>query len=252
MNPEPDNRTVRICHLYPDLLNLYGDRGNLLTLRQRCLWRGIDCVIETVSLGQPFQAEQYDLVFMGGGQDYEQNLLHEDLLEQKGDAIRAAVAEGLVFLCICGGYQLMGRYFEQQDGHRIECLGALDLWTVGRKERMIGDTIYECSLLAARGEDPVLVGFENHSGRTYLGAGVQPLATVVKGSGNNGEDSTEGAIHNNVYCTYSHGSFLPKNPAMADHLILTALQRRYPLLEHLEILDDQLAINARTYLRSCK
>jgi CobQ-like glutamine amidotransferase family enzyme len=243
---------LRICHLYPDLLNLYGDRGNLLTLKQRCLWRGIECSIESVSLGQPFEANQYDLVFMGGGQDYEQNLLHEDLLEQKGDDIRAAVADGLVFLCICGGYQLMGRYYEEQDGHRIEGLGAIDLWTIGRKDRLIGDTIYQSSFLAERGLDPLLVGFENHSGRTYLGAGIKPLAAVTKGGGNNGEDGTEGAIYNHVYCTYSHGSFLPKNPAMADLLILTALKRRFPDLESLLPLDDHLAESARQYLRTCK
>lgn len=255
MTKAQDQWQLRICHLYPDLLNLYGDRGNLLTLRQRCLWRGIDCQIESVSLGQPFRAGQYDLVFMGGGQDYEQNLLYEDLLAQKGDAIRAAVADGLVFLCICGGYQLMGRYFEQQDGYRIEGLGAIDLWTIGRKDRLIGDTVYQSEFLAGLGLDPLLVGFENHSGRTYLGPGVRPLATVVKGGGNNGEDGTEGAIYNNVYCTYSHGSFLPKNPAMADHLILTALKRRYPGISSLDALaplDDRLAENARSHLKSCK
>lgn len=136
---------LRICHLYPDLLNLYGDRGNLITLRQRCQWRGIDCTIAPVSLGDSFAADDYDLVFMGGGQDYEQNLLYEDLIEQKGDAIRAAVEAGLVFLCICGGYQLMGRYYEEQDGHRIDGLGAIDVRTIGRPDRLIGNTIHEAA-----------------------------------------------------------------------------------------------------------
>jgi len=239
---------LRICHLYPDLLNLYGDRGNLITLRQRCQWRGIDCTITPVSLGDSFAASDYDLVFMGGGQDYEQNLLYEDLIEQKGDAIRAAVEDGLVFLCICGGYQLMGRYYEEQDGHRIDGLGAIDVRTIGRPDRLIGNTIHEAAWLSGQGRDPVLVGFENHSGRTYLGSGVRPLATVRKGGGNNGDDKTEGAIYKNVYCTYSHGSFLPKNPAMADHLIETALKRRYPECKELSPLDDQLAENARKYL----
>jgi lipid II isoglutaminyl synthase (glutamine-hydrolysing) len=247
-----DNLTLRICHLYPDLLNLYGDRGNILTLQRRCEWRGIGCDVRLVSLGQAFDAAEYDLVFLGGGQDYEQNLLHRDFLEQKGPAIRAAIEDGLVFLCICGGYQMMGYYYEEQDGHRIDCLGALDLWTVGRPERLIGDTIYRSDFLAARGLDPQLVGFENHSGRTYLGPAVQPLARVVKGSGNNGQDQGEGAIYKNVYCTYSHGSFLPKNPDMADLLIYSALARRFTGLEPLAPLPHQFEDNARRVLLSCK
>ncbi len=249
--PAGHGLALQICHLYPDLLNLYGDRGNLLTLKQRCAWRGIDCTITPVSLGDTFDPDSFDLVFMGGGQDYEQNLLYEDLLEQKGAAIRTAVEQGLVFLCICGGFQLMGLFYEEQDGHKIDGLGALNLWTVGRPDRLIGNTIHEAPILAERGSDPVLVGFENHSGRTFLGTGVQPLARVRKGGGNNGDDQTEGAIYKNVYCTYSHGSFLPKNPAMADHLIEIALKRRYPAFEKLEPLDDRLAENARNYLLNC-
>lgn len=242
---------LRICHLYPDLLNLYGDRGNLITLKQRCLWRGIACTITPISLGDSFAASDYDLVFMGGGQDYEQNLLYEDLIEQKGAAIRAAVEDDLVFLCICGGYQLMGRYYEEQDGHRIDCLGAIDIWTIGRPDRLIGNTIYEAAWLSDLGCDPVLVGFENHSGRTYLGPLVRPLAKVRKGGGNNGDDQTEGAIYKNTYCTYSHGSFLPKNPDMADYLIETALKRRYPEVKGLPPLDNQMSENARRYLINC-
>jgi lipid II isoglutaminyl synthase (glutamine-hydrolysing) len=247
-----DNLHLRICHLYPDLLNLYGDRGNLLTLQQRCAWRGIGCTVTPVSLGQPFDPSACDLAFLGGGQDYEQNLLHLDLLEGKGPAIRQAVADGLVFLCICGGFQLMGRYYEEQDGHRIECLGALDLWTIGRPPRLIGDTIYRSAFLEENGRDPLLVGFENHSGRTYLGPSVRPLATVVKGGGNNGEDLTEGAIFNNVYCTYSHGSFLPKNPDMADLLIEKAISRRYGQPVTLQSLPQQMENNARNALLACK
>jgi lipid II isoglutaminyl synthase (glutamine-hydrolysing) len=243
---------LRICHLYPDLLNLYGDRGNLLTLQRRCEWRDIDCQVKAVSLGEPFIAAEHDLVFLGGGQDYEQNLLHQDLLVQKGPAIRAAVGAGLVFLCICGGYQLMGHYYEEQDGHRIECLGAIDIWTVGRPDRLIGDTICRSRFLADLGLDPLLVGFENHSGRTWLGPAVQPLAAVLKGGGNNGQDQTEGAIYNNVYCTYSHGSFLPKNPQMADILIFKALKRRYAELENLPRLSNVMENNARSLLLACK
>ncbi len=243
---------LRICHLYPDLLNLYGDRGNLLTLQRRCEWRGIACEITPISLGQPFDPAAFDLVFMGGGQDHEQNLLHQDLLVDKGPAIRQAVEDGVVFLCICGGYQLMGRHFEEQDGHRIEGLGIIDLWTVGRTDRLIGDTVYRSDFLAEQGREALLVGFENHSGRTYLGPKVRPLATVVRGKGNNGEDQTEGAIYKNVYCTYSHGSFLPKNPAMADYLIQTALERRSEQPVNLAKLPHNLEDNARTALLTCK
>ena len=243
---------VRIAHLYPELLNLYGDRGNLLTLQRRCEWRGIECSVKPVSLNQPFDAADFDLVFIGGGQDYEQNLLHEDLLEKKGSAIRAAVEDGLVFLCICGGYQLMGHDYVEQDGRRIECLGAIDIRTEGQSRRMIGDTIYQSDFLASHGLSPQLVGFENHSGRTWLGPSIRPLAKVVKGCGNNGEDGTEGAIYKNVYCTYSHGSFLPKNPDMADWLLSQALKRRYPLDAPLAILDDTLAMNARNHLLTCR
>ena len=243
---------LRIAHLYPELLNLYGDRGNLITLRQRCAWRDIACSVHPVGLDQPFTASDYDLVFIGGGQDYEQNLLHADLLERKGPAIRAAVEDGLVFLCICGGYQLMGHEYVEHDGRRIECLGAIDVRTEAQSRRMIGDTVYHSDFLAGQGLSPQLVGFENHSGRTWLGPTVQPLAKVVKGGGNNGVDGTEGAIYKNVFCTYSHGSFLPKNPDMADWLIFQALKRKNLMSWPLTKLDDSLAENARNYLLTCK
>lgn len=243
---------LRIAHLYPELLNLYGDRGNLITLRQRCAWRDIACSVHPVGLDQPFTASDYDLVFIGGGQDYEQNLLHADLLERKGPAIRAAVEDGLVFLCICGGYQLMGHEYVEHDGRRIECLGAIDVRTEAQSRRMIGDTVYHSDFLAGQGLSPQLVGFENHSGRTWLGPTVQPLAKVVKGGGNNGVDGTEGAIYKNVFCTYSHGSFLPKNPDMADWLIFQALKRKNLMSWPLTKLDDSLAENARNHLLTCK
>jgi CobQ-like glutamine amidotransferase family enzyme len=161
------------------------------------------------------------MIFLGGGQDAEQNILRSDFVSGKGDAIMRAVEMNKVFLCICGGYQMMGRYYEEHDGHRIECLGAINIWTVGKKKRFIGDTVYSCEYLP---ESKLLYGFENHSGRTYLGEDVKPLAKVLIGAGNNGEDGTEGAIDKNVYCTYSHGSFLPKNPAMTDLLLQKALE----------------------------
>ena len=244
--------SIRIAHFYPDLLNLYGDRGNLIALMKRCEWRGIACTVQTVSLGQPFDAEQYDLAFLGGGQDYEQNLLQDDFIRRKGPAIIDAVEDGFVFLCVCGGYQLMGRYYQKTNGERIECLGALDLYTESEEKRLIGDSVSESSALSSAGYDPLLVGFENHAGRTYLGQQVQPLAKVRKGGGNNGRDKTEGAMHNNTYCTYYHGSFLPKNPGMADMLIEKALKRRYSQFEKLKPLDDKMENNARKYILSCK
>ncbi len=247
-----DDRMLRICHLYPDLLNLYGDRGNILTLMRRCEWRGIGCEVKQVSLGEPFVPADFDLVFIGGGQDYEQNLLHKDLLELKGPALRQSVEDGLVYLCICGGYQLMGNYYEEQDGHRIEGVGAIDVHTIGQADRLIGDTIYRSEQLEQLGLDPVLVGFENHAGRTYLGSTVQPLAGVVQGGGNNGEDGSEGALYKNVFCTYSHGSFLPKNPAVADLLIQRALSRRYSQPIQLEPLPDRMEKNARSAILTCK
>jgi hypothetical protein len=243
---------LNICHFYPDLLNLYGDRGNLITLRQRCAWRGIDCTIEPVSIGQPFDPERYDIAFMGGGQDHEQSLLYEDLFTGKGEAIRQAVESGMVMLCVCGGYQLMGHYYQEQNGKKVQGLGILDLYTEGRASRIIGDLVAESDFLARQGLDPVLVGFENHSGRTWLGSDLSPLARVLRGGGNNGEDQTEGAVYKNTIGTYAHGSFLPKNPAVADWMILTALQRQGHNLHKLTKIDDEIAENARKYIVTCK
>lgn len=239
---------VRIAHLYPDMLNLYGDRGNLIALRQRLAWRGIKSEVEPIGLNADYVPERYDLTFIGGGQDYEQSLLYDDLIKRKSAAIREAVEQNRVFLCICGGYQLMGQYYLTNENKTIACLGIMDHHTEACRERLIGDTVYESELLAAKGLPSRLYGFENHSGRTFLGSGTRPLASVVKGFGNNGDDKTEGAIYKNVYCTYSHGSFLPKNPAMTDFLILTMLQHRQPEFTNLPPLNDELENNARHYL----
>jgi CobQ-like glutamine amidotransferase family enzyme len=240
---------IRLCHLYPDLLNLYGDRGNILALIRRTSLRGVDLEIEAVSIGEKFDPDRYDMIFLGGGQDAEQNILRSDFVSEKGESIKTAVAQNKVFLCICGGYQMMGHYYEEHDGHRIECLGAIDICTVGKKSRFIGDTVYSCDLFP---DEKILYGFENHSGRTYLGKEVSPLAKVISGAGNNGEDQTEGAIYKNVYCTYSHGSFLPKNPQMTDFLIKKALevQKGEPCV--LSFLSSEVEIFARNALPTCK
>lgn len=240
---------IRLCHLYPDLLNLYGDRGNILALKRRTSLRGIELEVEAVSIGENFDPDQYDIVFLGGGQDAEQNILRSDFVSVKGDKIKEAVEMNKVFLCICGGYQMMGHYYEEHDGHKIECLGAINIWTVGKKSRFIGDTVYSCDLL---GESKILYGFENHSGRTYLGDDIKPLAKVLTGSGNNGEDRTEGAIYKNVYCTYSHGSFLPKNPAMTDFLIKQALEVQKGKPYILPSLTSDVENFARKALPTCK
>lgn len=236
---------INICHLYPDLLNLYGDRGNIIALKQRAQWRGISANVTNITLGDSFAPENYDIIFLGGGQDYEQQIIQDDVLEKKGNEIRNAIENNKVFLCICGGYQLLGKYYKTWDGKDIEFLGALDLWTIGGKERMIGNIVVECEFLKNEGFDGRIVGFENHSGRTYLGSGIKPLGKVIKGNGNNGEDGYEGAVYKNVYCSYSHGSLLPKNPAFTDHLLTLALKEKYPDFDSLAPLDDQFEQLAR-------
>lgn len=215
--------------MYPDLLNLYGDRGNVLSLIRRAELRGIKVKLVPVSIGDEFDQNDFDIVFLGGGQDAEQNVIRKDFVEVKGPKVKEAIENGMVFLCICGGYQMLGNYYQEHDGTKIECLGAIDVYTVGEDVRYIQDTTYEADFLKEEGVEGsgILYGFENHSGRTYLGPTVKPMAKVLEGAGNNGKDGFEGAIYNNVYCTYSHGSFLPKNPRMTDHLLRVALKRRY-------------------------
>ena len=211
---------MRIAHLYPDLLNLYGDRGNIMCLQYRCRQRGIQVTVDEISVGDPFDHTKYDLLFIGGGQDFEQEVLLEDLHRGKDEEIRRAVADGTVVLAICGGYQMLGKYYQMYTGERLDYIGAVDFYTVGEKERLIGNYAFDT-------EFGRVIGFENHSGRTYLGGDVQPLGRVIKGFGNNGEDGAEGARYKNVFCTYSHGPVLPKNPAFADALLSAALERKY-------------------------
>ena len=238
-------KRIRIAHLYPELLNLYGDRGNILALVRRLSLRGLEAEVLQIGVGDAFRPDEHDLVFLGGGQDYEQAILMADLLAHKAVPIREAVEDDRTFLCICGGYQLLGRYYRTAEGRQLDFVGALDVWTIGGEKRLIGNTAYRSDLLEQEGKDPWIVGFENHSGRTFLGAGVQPLATVVRGCGNNGDDGTEGAVYRNVFCTYSHGSVLPKNPGLADLVLERALARRYGQDEPLAPLDDAYEKMAR-------
>jgi len=225
---------LRICHLYPELMNIYGDRGNVISMAKRCLWRDITAIVTDISLGEPIEPTDFDFFFIGGGQDREQILVCEDLIREKGQAIRQAVEEGAGLLSICGGYQLLGKYFLTYTGEDLPGVSLFDVKTVGGDARFIGNVAVECDLEGARG---MLVGFENHSGRTRLGSGCRPLGKVLKGYGNNGEDGTEGCVYKAALGTYLHGSLLPKNPQLADWFILHALQRRYQL-EELPKLDD--------------
>jgi CobQ-like glutamine amidotransferase family enzyme len=225
---------LKICHLYPDVLNLYGDRGNILCMQKRLAWRGIDCSVTSLPIGGTAPLQDFDLFFIGGGQDFEQEILLDDLNGGKGKEIAAAVEDGKTFLCVCGGYQMMGHYYETAAGQRCEFLGAVDLYTVGFDKRMIGNYAFELGESSGGG---AVVGFENHSGRTYLGDGVEPLGRVLKGFGNNGEDGTEGVRYKNVFGTYSHGPLLPKNPALCDGLLSCALRHKYGDAE-LEPLSD--------------
>ncbi|MBQ9642863.1 MAG: glutamine amidotransferase [Lachnospiraceae bacterium] len=215
---------LRICHLYPEVLNLYGDRGNIRCLQQRLLWRNIDCEITQVKIGDRTDLSAFDLFFIGGGQDFEQEVLLEDLKSGKAAEIRAAIEDGKTFLCICGGYQMLGHYYETYEGVKCEFLGAIDFYTVGGKIRMIDNYAFK---LGEESGGSTVVGFENHSGRTYLGPGVKPLGTILKGYGNNGEDKTEGVRYKNVFGSYSHGPILPKNPELCDEILRSALERRY-------------------------
>lgn len=233
---------LRICHLYPDVLNLYGDRGNLTCMEKRLSWRGIDVSCAGVSIGEALNAVDYDLFFIGGGQDFEQEVLLADLMGDKTRQIKSAVEDGKTVLAICGGYQMLGSYYKTWDGQQCDFTGALDLYTVGSKDRMIGDYAFSCG-----DADTVIVGFENHSGKTYLGSGVKPLGKVLSGFGNNGEDGTEGVRYKNVFGTYSHGCLLPKNPVLCDYILKTALEYKYGTAE-LEPLDDTLELNANRYM----
>ena len=231
---------LNICHLYPDLLNLYGDRGNIISLKKRCEWRDIEVTVTDLSLREPYEPEKYDIVFLGGGQDYEQEIIQNDIIKMKADSIKTAIKSNKVFICICGGYQLLGKYYRTWDGKEIELLGALDIWTIGGEKRMIGNLVYECDFLKSANFDGKIVGFENHSGRTYLGDRVSPLGKVIIGNGNNGEDEYEGARYKNVFCSYSHGSLLPKNPAFSDYIINIALKDKYPSFPGLLSIDDTI------------
>lgn len=236
-------RTLRIAHLYPELLNLYGDGGNILVLRKRLAWRGIGCEVREVHVDDCPSFADVDIVFIGGGSDREQRIVCEHLLAER-DELAAFVEDGGVLAAVCGGYQLLGHSYLMGD-EEVEGLSLVDLYTDRGTPRLIGNIAIE-----SRISPQPIVGYENHGGRTHLGEGVESLGRVVHGRGNDGESGYEGCLYKNVVGTYIHGPLLPKNPGVADYLIARALERRYGDAS-LEPLDDtaELAANSVMYER---
>ena len=242
MSSEPQKFTVG--WLYPDLMNIYGDRGNILTLVKRAEWRGLEATVLELGRGATDQMDHVDVFFFGGGQDREQALIYDDLREFKQDSLQRAVGDGAQVLAVCGGYQLLGHYYQTADGERYDGIGLIDVRTEAGKKRFIGDVVVRTEI---EGLTPsTLVGFENHSGRTFLGSGAKPLGRVIEGKGNNGSDRTEGCVQGGIIGTYMHGSLLPKNPHLADHVIAGALRRRGGgALSHL---DDSAELAAHGWI----
>lgn len=231
---------LTIGWLYPTKMNLYGDRGNVIALAQRARWRGIPADVKEIGIGDAVP-EDVDVFFFGGGQDQEQIAVSQDLKGAKGEVLKAAVEAGAAILAVCGGYQLLGHEYRPHAGEPLPGIGLFDLTTVAGPERFIGNVVVDSQW----GE---LVGFENHSGLTYLGAGLQPMGRVRIGRGNNGRDGTEGAIYKHAVGCYLHGSLLPKNPRLADWLIAAGVGRGRgpaelpPLLDDLEVIAHASAV----------
>jgi lipid II isoglutaminyl synthase (glutamine-hydrolysing) len=238
---------LRVLSLYPEQMNIYADRGNILFLRRRCEWRGIEFTHAGAGPGEPIDPGAHDLLYIGGGQDRDQRLVALDMVETKGRALAEAVAGGVGLLAVCGGYQLLGHSYQLGE-ERLPGLGLADLETVRAEgPRLIGNVAIEVDL----GAGPrVLAGFENHGGRTHLGAGAAPLGRVLAGNGNNGRDGFEGVRDGSLIGTYIHGPLLPKNAWLADHLIALALERRYGAAPGLEPLDDALEAAAHASARA--
>jgi len=238
---------LRLLTLYPEQMNIYADRGNILFLRRRCEWRGIGFVDAVAGPGDAIKPAAHDLIYIGGGQDRDQRLVAADMVTTKRDGIASAAADGAVILAVCGGYQLLGHSYQLGD-ERIAGLGIVDLETVRSDgPRLIGNIAIEADL---PGGGLTLAGFENHGGRTHLGPGVAPLGRVIEGHGNNGSDGFEGVRQGSLIGTYMHGPLLPKNAELADRLIQLALARRTGDEPELEPLDDALEDAAHASARA--
>ncbi len=232
---------IVVGHLYPDYLNIYADRGNIAVLARRAAWRGHELEVRTVSVGEPFAPGAHDLLYVGGGQDREQELVAQDLVA-KGEGVRAAVAGGAALLAVCGGYQLMGRSYRDFHGADLPGIGLFPLETVAGETRMIGDVLLECEL--EPGVVRTLAGFENHAGRTKLDPGAGALGRVVAGFGNDGKSGYEGCRVGRAVGTYLHGPLLPRNPWFADWLLAQALAHRLGEAPTFEPLPDELESEA--------
>jgi lipid II isoglutaminyl synthase (glutamine-hydrolysing) len=236
------NLSITIGWLYPELMSTYGDRGNIIALKERCIWRGIN--VNVLELNVNFNEanlKKCDLLMMGGAQDKQQEAVSKDLLKKK-KVLQKMIEENVPGIYICGAYQFLGKYYKEANGNIINCLGIFDLYTESEGEktaRLIGNMIFENKNLGK------IIGFENHGGRTYLGENIKTFGKVIKGFGNNGQDQTEGAVYKNSIGTYSHGPILPKNPKLTDYLIETALTIKYKSEINLEKLDDALELKAR-------
>lgn len=237
---------LKICYLYPDVLNLFSDGGNITCIKKRLEWRGMKADVTGISVGEKLNVNDYDMFFIGGGQDFEHGIHLEDLMGEKAGEIKKAIEDEKVFLAVDTGFELLGNYYKATNGTQYDLVGALNVHTEADKERFIGNYCFESEELGGL----KIVGFENHAGKTYLGDGVKPLGKVLKGNGNNGKDFTEGARYKNVFATYAHGALLPKNPQFADHIISVALERKCGQKIDLSPLDDTFELNANKYMVS--
>jgi len=239
---------LKIAYLYPRSMNIYGDRGNIIALAKRCEWHGISTTVKEIEIGEVFEPTGFDLVFAGGGQDRSQLEVAKDL-QKKKTSLKEAVENSKVFILICGTYQLFGHYFKTSENIKILGVSILDLVTIASTKRKIGNVVIKPNL-SLNHNLKTLVGFENHSGNTFVTKNSQtkPLGEVVKGFGNNGEDKTEGAFYKNCFGTYLHGSLLPKNPHFADFLITKALETKYKEFVPLPVLEDALEQEAHEFV----
>lgn len=246
--------SLAIAWLYPDLMSTYGDRGNIIVLKKRCEWRGIEVKEDEVTLETSLSTlKKADLIFMGGAQDRQQKLAGEDFLKRKGPVIKELIERNTSALFVCAAYQAVGHYYQPYQGYRIPGPGIFDLSTEhpgDQARRLIGNVVGELvnqQLTTNSLQRTTIVGFENHGGRTYLGKNLQPFAKIIKGSGNNGEDGYEGAVYKNAIGSYFHGPLLTKNPHVADWLIQKALEVKYEKEIELERLDDSLEWQAHAF-----
>lgn len=226
---------LNIAHLYPELLNIYGDMGNIYAIKKRCEWRNISAEVYNINQGADINPDLFDIYFIGGGQDKQQIDVAKEMQKQK-ENLKQAAENNAVMLAICGGYQLLGKYYLPHKGEKLEGIGILNAYTIAGNKRFIGNVTVKSNFLSPE----TIVGFENHSGLTYLEEGTTPIGKVITGNGNNGKDLTEGARYKNVFGTYLHGSLLPKNPQFADYLIKLALNKKYNCEIELDKLDDSI------------